>query len=235
VLLSPRKGDGPGVAVLDADSGKVEHEIWPRQLLPVVAFAPVGGWLATAGWTGTVKRWQGGREVAAHQVPKMPCIGLVISPDAERILVTGCVPNGAGSLTLLESASGKDVWKTTDPAGYLRPAILSADGRLVAAARGFADRSRSAEVVVLDAETGEVRHRLRGDGGWVMGLAFHPGGRLAVADQRGTVSLWDTVSGRQVFAQQVGEPIEGLAFDQTGHWLACGTRGGIIVFDGRPP
>lgn len=233
VMQSPRKGDGSGVAVHDADTGEAKHEVWPRQLLPAVAFAPAG-WLATAGWDGTVKRWEGGHEINAHQVPKMPCLGVAVSSDGEHVLVTGCVPNGAGSLTLLKADSGEVVWQEAAPAGYLRPAVFSPDGRLVAAARRSADRS-GAEVVVLDAVTGESRRRLRCDGYWVMGLAFHPGGRLAVADRSG-ITLWDPASGRQVLALPVSEPIEGLAFDPNGHWLACGTAdGGVMLYDGRPP
>lgn len=66
-------------------------------------------------------------------------------------------------------------------------------------------------------------------------LAFSPAGRIATADAKGRIVLWDPVGGKEVALIRGGGPaVWDLAFDRTGNWLAGAMADlSVVIFDAR--
>jgi WD40 repeat protein len=78
------------------------------------------------------------------------------------------------------------------------------------------------DVAIVDVETGEVLHALKGYGQWVSRLAFSPDGKtLAVGESSGKLHLWNVASGRLLLTLpgHTGS-VNGLAFRADGRVLA---------------
>ena len=102
-------------------------------------------------------------------------------------------------------------------------AAFSPDGRTVAS--GDTDGL----IVLRDAETGAVRHRLK-HGTAVLGLAFSPGGEAVVScGYAGTLKVWDARTGE--LSRELGghaEHVAGVAFSRDGRLMASGDWGGAL-------
>jgi WD40 repeat protein len=104
---------------------------------------------------------------------------------------------------------------------------VSPGDKLVASAAGRlqADRPDEGEVLVWEASTGEIVHRLQGHRGRPAALAFSPEGhRLATAGWDTEIKLWDLASGQEVLALRGHtDGIMALAFSPDGELLASGS------------
>src|SRR5207253_8330927 len=93
------------------------------------------------------------------------------------------------------------------------------DGRHVATA------GTDAAVLIWEAGTGKVLHRLAEQGAGISSLAVSPDGKvLAVGTQNGMVHLWDAAAGTKI-RQLDRHPgyVLGLAFSRDGRTLAVGS------------
>jgi WD40 repeat protein len=109
----------------------------------------------------------------------------------------------------------------------------SPDGRLIASCSGEWRGAEPGEILVWDAETGDLLHAFRGHQRTVNRVSFAPGGRLLVSSGLdATVRLWDLTRPREPAAvlQQPGSAWAALSPD--GRLLAAGCGDyGVHVWD----
>src|SRR5262249_19143198 len=199
-------GDGK-ILLWDAVTGRQVRELTGHsrsKLTPCLTFSPDGSALVSGGKDGTVNRW----DVATGQ-PKDPWrwpvpvgeVGPVAySPDG-RLLAFG---GQDGTVGLLDAANGQrvDAFRVS---GLIANLAFSPDGRTLAAVNAVSPRMLDGQfrlttptLRLWDLETKRERS-LTGHSGHLLGVSFHPGGKMACTASvnalpfvDGTVRLWDT-------------------------------------------
>jgi WD40 repeat protein len=148
-----------------------------------LTFSPDGRTIVAGGKDGTVNRWdaltsQRKEPWHWHVGPVRP---VAYSPDG-RLLASGGTDK---TVQLLDTATGEHMhtfWGNT----FFTNVAFSPDGRTLAAVNEGSD----ATLRLWDLET-KAERALTGHTGHILGLAFHPGGKLvATASWDGTVRLW---------------------------------------------
>jgi tetratricopeptide (TPR) repeat protein/WD40 repeat protein len=178
----------------------------PHPQLWTVAVSPDGKWVATGPWNGAgVRIWDAATGKRVRDLPgseKYPSATVTFSPDG-RWLVTGTnrdyrfwrVPQGTGQ-------AEPDAWQPgltigrTDGAGLPGRMAFSPDGTLLAA------QYSGSGVKLRDPRTGAEFATLETPGAQLLaGLFFSAdGSQLAVADEPGSIFLWDLRLIRQQLA-----------------------------------
>ncbi|MEV3973534.1 hypothetical protein AB0K68_36335 [Streptomyces sp. NPDC050698] len=203
--------------------------------IPFLAFSPDGRSLAVADTTssrGSLRLRFTLWDVPAHKVrTSFDTFGAADRPLSG--LATG--PGGRTVLAVRSGGDGVEVWDTvrgrrsrllhglSETALTVRP-----DGRLLVS---YADAYGYLA-------SGKVTGRALADGRNVTALAFSPDGtRLAVGDDTGHVTLWDSDVQRRTgvltgtadtVSRGEPEPVTALAFSADGHILAVGGRAGTL-------
>jgi WD40 repeat protein len=201
-----------------------------------LTFSPDGHTVAAGGKDGTVNRWD-----ADTGQPKEPWrwhVGnvrpVVYSRDG-RLLASGGTD---GTIQLLDVATGqrRDTFRGSP---FFTNVAFSPDGRTLAAV----SEAPNATLRLWNLETKSPRV-LTGHTGSILGLSFHPGGKLvATASFDGTVRLW----GVNPFSSPADREAEGVksqalrainfspcpawcaAFTPEGRFLAVGLENGMIA------
>ena len=134
--------------------------------------------------------------------------GLVFSPDGKRFVRV----SDYGGAWLHDAANGSVLatWSDDEDEGFDR-AAFSPDGRLVALAL-----SSSAEVRIVDANSGETRRSLGGTS-WITTLAFSADGKRLLAFGSSDLRVWELSSGRVLF------------FEKDWRWSACAVDADLTV------
>ncbi|HEX6901636.1 MAG TPA: winged helix-turn-helix domain-containing protein [Thermoanaerobaculia bacterium] len=199
----------------------------PGSKLMALAFAPDGGWLASASQAGDIRLWPlagaaAGRALFSEEDRPR---GLSADP-AGRYVAAGFIsgkvrllPLGTGPVRVLDGFGG-GVW----------PVAVGPGGRLVAAGGSSPWES---VIRVWDLETGKVRILDAGDGRRLMGLQFLSDGRLASAGEAG-LRLWRLADGssrllREGFVWSIAGSRDGRYLLSAGGEV--GVRGEAILFD----
>src|SRR5262249_37404371 len=121
-------------------------------------------------------------------------LGVALSPDGQR-LAAGSLD---GTVTVWDSASGRQAWTIRAHAHPARGVAVRPDGRRLASA------SWDGTVKLWAAATAKEAHRLPFGGEPASSVTFSPDGRLLAAGTHGGAVLWDTTTW-----QQVGTPLKG--------------------------
>ncbi|HEY7154959.1 MAG TPA: WD40 repeat domain-containing protein, partial [Gemmataceae bacterium] len=224
-LLATGGRDG-WIFLRDAASGHTFHELpGASRAGSNLTFSPDGRTLAAGGQDGTVNRW----DVSTRQ-PKEPWrwhVGEVrpvaFSPDG-RLMASG---GKDATVQLLDARTGQRLHPFRGRT-FFTNVVFSPDSRTLAAVSEAPD----ATLRLWDLETKEERI-LTGHTDHILGLSFHPGGKLlATASKDGTVRLWDSSPpGKEVrsFDFRWGGPAYCVAFTPEGRYLAVGLQNGTIV------
>jgi WD40 repeat protein len=184
-----------------------------------------------------------------RRVLKGAISGLVFSPDGRRVAT--------------RAASG-DRGRGFEPfrANFLVRVVDVETGEVVMALKELATGSMAfspdgahlatstpttGEAVVWEVATGKARHRLKGHGATVSGIAFSPDGRRiatvsqAVNPRLGTVKLWDARTGSELLELRnsgLTDRYHVLSFSPDGHRLSLvgdnGVTGWAQMWDATP-
>ena len=138
----------------------------------------------------------------------VPGYDVELNADGSVLYVGALFPP---TVTAYEVPTGRPLGSAEVPGPLLE---LSEDGALLAASGGN-------DVVLLDAATLAVNHRLQGHAEWVEALAFSADGtRLASGSDDRTVSLWDTSTGeRREVLRGHASGVWGVGFNPAGETL----------------
>ena len=196
-------GYDKSIRIWDTASGRTvgvlkEH----TEAVYAVAFSPDGALLASAAADRSVKIWNVADGVRLYTItdPTDAMLSLAFRPGT-RVL----------------AAAGQDkrlrVWDIGDTAARLihsAPAHRSAVLRVAFSADGatLASTGTDRQVRIWNAETWQPLRTLDAQSDWAQALAFSPDGRwIAVGRYDGTVSVYETASGRRQFDPVVDDKV----------------------------
>ncbi|NUM48424.1 MAG: protein kinase, partial [Anaerolineales bacterium] len=123
-----------------------------------------------------------------EETDTIPPDWIIYSPDGKQLLSCN---NAAGTATLWDIASGKTI--RIRPTPFVGRCTFSRDGRQLA----IADFNNA---VIIDSASGQDLLKLIGHSGQILSINFSEDGSLLVTSARdGTVKIWDTETGRNLF------------------------------------
>jgi WD40 repeat protein/serine/threonine protein kinase len=224
-LLASGSNDG-FILLWDVASGrKVQDLPGHSQAHAYLTFSPEGCTIAAGGQDGTVNRWD-----ALTGQPKQPwrwhgreVRPVAYSPDG-KLLASG---GKDGTVQLLDAATGqrRDTFRGSP---FFTNLAFSPDGRTLAAV----NEAPNATLRLWELET-KAERALTGHTGHILGLSFHPGGKLvATAALDGTVRLWGATPESQamrIFDFRSPGGAFCAAFTPEGRYLAAGFENGTIA------
>jgi WD40 repeat protein len=142
---------------------------------------------------------------------------IVFSPDGERLVAGGGLPQQWGEIKVWDVATGGLLQTMRGHKDCIYSVAVSPDGKLVAS--GSYDKS----IRLWDAQTGQELKTLLDHIDAVFAVAFSPGGKLlASGSQDRTVKIWDVVSGERSYTlSDALDGITSIAFSPSGQILAA--------------
>jgi WD40 repeat protein len=149
-----------------------------------------------------------------------------IAPDGETAAVADLQ-----TVSVVETASGKERHRLQTPNGIAYALAFSPDGKILAV--GSISGLKSGEVVLWDVAAGKQRAVLKGHSDHVMALAFSPDGRTLVSgSQDQTVKIWDVAAGKELRTiAGHGAGVSALAFSRDGTKLAIASGPTLSIRD----
>ena len=195
-----------------------------------LSFSPDGRTLALGAEDGSVRLWEmpSAREQGALQDHSGTIRSVAFSPDGRHLVSA----SQKGRVVLWDVSSGLAlstlVEEGPQPVGAV---AFSPDGRLIAVGHFvFEDR----DVLLFDANTGDLKNRLVGHRRGIHGLAFSPDGRyLASAGLDHCIKLWDLDKSSELanLSDEVGW-VKSIAFSPEGTRIAfCGNDERVRFWD----
>jgi len=235
-FFSPRNEKGKGIELLQVGKDKrilqIEDPKFRHYGHRLAVSVSADNRLMTAVLEdGTAKLWdlRTGKEVSKFSPPDHLFLSVAISPDGKS-MVAVCGPEGSywypaptPEGTFLygwDIATGKELFRVPNWEGYT--STYSPDGqRIISFSKD--------EVLVLDAATGKLEHRLRGhESRWITAHGFSKDGkRLVTGGRDHTAIIWDLTTGKPIldFESPRGS-VDVLAFSPDGKKLFAGCADG---------
>jgi WD40 repeat protein len=231
-----RRRDAPGVFLLwDLHSQTSRLLLRAQSAVYGVAFSPSGTLLATAHGSGDVILWDtaSGKQLWKREFPDIGTCCVKFAPDGNRLAV-GDATNSRESthmwfhgatIKFLDVGTGQLQHETQLPGSAALSLAYFPSGDRLAVGGGQWGRGT---IHILNAKTGEVTTKFRTKS-LVTGLDLSPDGdRLAIADFRTGVWMWDTDSNTPPqFLARHGF-IHDLAYSSDGLTVASGSRLGTV-------
>jgi WD40 repeat protein len=210
-LILP-KGDGPGILLLDHDTGKE----WRKPNVGVACFSPDGRRLFGSGddFTPELWDWQGDKLLRRFSRYDNNVHCVAYSPDGRR-----CVSGSSSTLRFHDVETGADL---TDLLPWGWHPLFAADGRKLFA---VADRI----TILYDLNSRKEIRRFEGHTGEIQALALAPDGKaLASTGRDGRLLLWNSETGEKLREWQLSGPVHALAFAADGRHLATANGNGTV-------
>jgi WD40 repeat protein len=190
-----------------------------------LAFSPDGQTVAAGGEDGTVRLWDvaTGREKTPLRGHSGMVRAVAFSPDGQRLASAG----QDQTVQLFETATGRRLHTFRGGAPFTYMAF-SPDGKTLASAADAPDATLRLWDVASKQEVALPGHTAN-----VLGLAFHPGGRLLATGSRdGTVRFWDRTF-REARALTIGpgpfgNTVRQVAFTPEGRYLVTANANGTL-------
>jgi tricorn protease-like protein len=194
-----------------------------------VAYHPSGRLLASATFDverpGEVWVWDIDREtvVSRYRGHTSRITGLAYSSDGRWLASS----SHDRTVRLLDGRTAEEKRVFRGHAFSVSAVVFSPDGRLVASAAGLrleGERPDQEEVLIWEAESGRILHKLQGHQRRPTTVAFSADGRrLATAGWDREVKLWDVVTGLEVLTLDGHKDgVLHVTFSRDGRWLASG-------------
>jgi WD40 repeat protein len=180
----------------------------------------------TASQDGTLRLWSlnGQLDFKTNNTGIQDVFAAAVHPDGNHLLFAADTP-------LLWNISAGKVVRTYDGfQGYIAPgaAVVSPDGRYLAAAGGIWPPEDVRSLKIWDIESGEVVCQLIGHQTMLRSAAFDPGSQMLLAgsqnpqDRSGDLILWDIKTCRIIRQFETNEDITSIAFNEDGSRAATG-------------
>jgi WD40 repeat protein len=232
--LLPQPPDLSRTLILwDTASGTKLHDLAGQPArLTEVAFTPDGA-TVVAGNDGRLNLWdvQTGKRDEAPSWHDGFISMVAFSPDG-RVMACG----DAHTIQVIDRQARRRLHTFRGEKNFLRLAF-SPDSKTLAATNGGG--GFHPQLRLWDMATGEEQAPRIGSGFALVGVAFHPGGRLAATlELAGTVALWDvTPSGKEVRSIELPRPNAApcMALSPDGRYLAVGHVNATIAILRLPP
>jgi WD40 repeat protein len=222
--LSP---DGGYLAVFDAGRGRMY--VWrlagadPPRVLNVAAvgdacFSPDSRQLALQEPDGAICLFDLATSTTVRRLPKLPRVSCLAFHPGGRRLAVACYRFAQA----LDLETGKVLWQKDLAAQSFRCAQWHPAGKTLAVGDGD---GISVWDVAQDKQTG----RLEGTRGEGIAFSYNPAGTLLASDGwAGILSLWDPLTGRQVFSTHARLQNPAAQFSADGRFLAATHDGGKL-------
>jgi len=217
------------LALWNPATRRVVNDITVNRSIGRLAFSGDGEKVITAG-NGEIALWS---VADLHQLAAFSAnysggihIPFAASPHSRiGAYATGSYMSG-GELSVVDLASGKELWRAAAAEEGVRSIAFSPDGKILATAGGF----RESRIRLWDVESGREVGRLEGHRTFVQAMVFWPDGKtLASASGDQTIRLWD-IETRQTLKTLRGHALEvwALALAPDNRMLASGSKDGAV-------
>ena len=213
---------GAGIHLWDARTGRWRFSLFGhREPVAHLAFRPGGRQLVSTSPDESLRVWGVESAPGSRLLRSVPELGSLFSGWLYAIGPSGrwFVSAKGAVLSRVDAETGKVIWSrtTVTHGGSMRMSSgsgtrleLDRAGRRVAWATGVHGEGpyRPGDVLLLDAETGAVRHRLRASTETIDGMDFSPdGARLVTSGHDRWLLLWDVRTGSELGALRVPDRV----------------------------